>query len=55
MNIISILQEKFKDHLSEESLNVIAQAFNESVQSAVIEQTGSMNELIEQRAQLERR
>lgn len=50
MNIISILQEKFKDHLSEESLNVIAQAFNESVQSAVIEQTGSMNELIEQRA-----
>ena len=50
MNIISILQEKFKDHLSEDSLNVIAQAFNESVQSAVIEQTGSMNELIEQRA-----
>lgn len=50
MNIISILQEKFKDHLSEESLDVIAQAFNESVQSAVVEQTSNMNEVIEQRA-----
>jgi len=50
MNIISILQEKFKDHLSDESLEVIAQAFNESVQQAVIEQTSNTQTLIEQRA-----
>jgi hypothetical protein len=54
MNITSILQEKFKDYLSEESLNAITQTFEEAVNQAAEQRRAEFNEetqaLIEQKA-----
>jgi len=61
MNIKGILQEKFKDYLSEESLEVISQAFEVSVQQAAAEQQRlneeslqeKINQLADERAKLQ--